>query len=157
MKKILTMTIFIFLMGCGSSKLVKENEKSIEGEWTLTEVTYPNSSGFFDVTLFQTADAKCFETSVWKFINNNHRGTVELFDSSCTTNSQNLVWSLEESTMAGYTYNMLIKMAEDEKARKEKQGSVLQIKSLNETEMIWDLNVKFQSKPMIVRLQFIKN
>lgn len=157
MKSIFAMLSIILLTSCGSAKLIKEKEKSLEGEWTLTNVSYPNSSGFFDVTLFQTADAKCFETSVWRFINNNNRGTVDLFDTNCTTNSQNIVWSLEESNMQGYDYNVILKMAEEDKARKDKQGSKLQIKTLSETEMVWDLNVQFQSKPMIVRLQFIKN
>ena len=157
MKSIFSILSIFFLISCGSSKLIKETEKSLDGEWTLTEVTYPDSSGFFDVTLFQTADARCFETSVWKFVNNNHRGTVELFDTNCTTIAQNIVWALEESSMPGYTYNVLLKMAEDDKAKKEKQGSRLQIKTLSDTEMVWDLNVQYQSKPVIVRLQFIKN
>lgn len=157
MKNIVTIMILFSLISCGSTKLIKETEKSLDGEWTLTEVSYPDSSGFFDVTLFQTADAKCFETSVWEFVSNNHRGNVELFDANCTTETQNIVWSIENSSLTGYDYNVTLKMAENEKARKEKQGSKLQIKQLGENEMVWDLNVKFQSKPMIVRLNFVRN
>lgn len=157
MKKILLLSIAVTFLSCGASKLVKETEKSFNGEWTLNDISYPNSSGFFDVTLFQTAEAKCFESSVWKFVANNNRGTVDLYDTSCTTKSQNIVWSVEESSTTNYLYNVVLKMAEDEKARKDKQGSRLQIKEISTTEMVWDLNVQFQSKPMTVRLNFVKN
>lgn len=157
MKNILLLLISITLLSCGASKLVKETEKSFNGEWTLTEITYPDSSGFFDVTLFQIADASCFESSVWKFVAKNNRGTVDLYDESCTTEQQNLVWSVEESTKPNYLYNVILKMAEDEKASKENKGSRLQIKEISERKMVWDLNVQFQSKPMVVRLNFIKN
>lgn len=157
MNKLLVFISLLFLASCGASKLVKETEKSFDGEWTLTDVSYPNSSGFFDVTLFQTADAKCFETSVWKFVSNNNRGTVDLFDTSCTTQQQNIVWSIEESNLPNYQFNVLLKMAEDDKARKEKQGSRLQIYQISSDEMVWDISVQFQSKPVIVRLSFVKN
>jgi hypothetical protein len=37
------------------------------------------------------------------------------------------------------------------------EGSRLQIKQISESVMIWDLNIQFQSQPMIVRLNFEKN
>lgn len=156
MKNIFYILIGLLLLGCGSAKLVKETEKSFQGNWTLTDVSYPDSSGFFDVTLFQTADAKCFETSEWKFVANNHRGTVDLYDTNCTTAQQNIVWSVEESDRNGYTYAIVLKMAEEGKARKETQGSRLQLKSITENAMVWDLPVSFDGKPMTVRLNFVK-
>lgn len=157
MKKIVLLLIAASFLSCGASKLVKETERSFNGEWILNDISYPNSSGFFDVILFQTANANCFESSVWNFVANNNRGTVDLYDTSCTTERQNLVWSVEESTKPDYLYNVVLKMAENEKARKEKNGSRLQIKEITPDKMIWDLNIQFQSKPMIVRLHFVKN
>jgi hypothetical protein len=157
MKKILLIFTATLLFSCNASKLVRETEDSLNGEWSLTEVSYPDSSGFFDVTLFKTAEATCFESSVWKFVANNNRGTVNLSNSSCSVNQQNIVWSLEESTMPNYLYNVVLKMAEDGKAKKEDQGSRLQVNEVSENTMSWDLNVQYQSKPIIVRLKFIKN
>lgn len=144
-------------MGCGSTQLVKETEKSFNGEWILKEVTYPDSSGFFDVTLFQVADASCFESSLWKFVANNNRGTVNLYNTDCVVEDYNLVWSVEESTLPSYQYNVNLKVADEGKARKMEEGSRLQIKQISESVMIWDLNIQFQSQPMIVRLNFEKN
>lgn len=157
MKKILLLFMATLLMSCGASKMLRNTEDSFSGEWTLTEVTYPNSSGFFDVTLFQTAEAKCFESSVWKFVANNNRGTVDLYDTNCTTEQQNIVWSVEESNNTDYLYNVILKMTENEKASKTNQGSHLQLKEVTENKMVWDLNVQFNSKPLIVRLNFVKN
>ena len=153
---ILLFSITLF-MGCGSTQLVKETEKSFNGEWILKEVTYPDSSGFFDVTLFQVADASCFESSLWKFVANNNRGTVNLYNTDCVVEDYNLVWSVEESTLPSYQYNVNLKVADEGKVRKMEEGSRLQIKQISESVMIWDLNIQFQSQPMIVRLNFEKN
>ena len=157
MNKIFLVFTACLFLSCGSSKLIKETEKSFNGEWILKEVTYPDSSGFFDVTLFQTASAACFESSLWKFVANNNRGTVNIYNTDCVTQAHNLVWSVEDSSSTSYAYNVILKMGKDEKASKMKEGSRLQIKKISESLMIWDLNVQFQSQPMIVRLNFERN
>ena len=157
MKQLLLLLILsLILISCGASKEINQQEKGFSGDWKLISVDYPDSSGFFDVTLFEVASANCFEGSEWSFVANNNRGKVQLLDSDCNLPEQNTVWSLQKSNEIYYDYDILIKMADDEKASRQKRGSRLQLKQLSENSMVWDLNVSFQGKPMIVELNFVK-
>jgi len=157
MKKIVSLFILsFFLISCGASKEIKQEEKGLNGNWKLLSVDYPDSSGFFDVTLFEVASANCFESSEWSFVANNNRGKVQLLNNDCIVPEQNMVWSLKESNQLYYSFDILVKMADDEKASRQKRGSRMQLKQLSENNMIWDLNVNFQGKPMIVELNFVR-
>ncbi|MCH8534454.1 MAG: lipocalin family protein [Flavobacteriaceae bacterium] len=158
MKKFLLLSFLsLILISCGASKEIKQQEKGFSGDWKLMSVEYPDASGFFDVTLFEVASSQCFEGSKWNFIANNNSGSVEIFDNDCIVPEQNLVWSLQQSKQLYYDYDILIKMADDEKASRKKRGSRMQLKQISENSMVWDLNVNFQGKPMIVELNFVKN
>jgi len=75
MKKIFALlTVSLLLFACGTTKIERQSERTFKGNWTLNSITYPNSTGFVDVTLFQDASAKCFRNSQWNFISNNNQG-----------------------------------------------------------------------------------
>ncbi len=154
--KLLLLLLSLLLFSCGASKQIKEGENSFSGNWKLLSVDYPDSSGFFDVTLFEVASANCFEGSEWNFVANNNRGSVQILDNECNIPEQNIVWSLDDSSRPYYDLDVLIKMASDEKASRQKRGSRMQLKQILENTMVWDLNVDFQGKPMIVELNFVR-
>lgn len=155
-KNLLLLSLAFILASCGASKEIKQQENNFNGDWKLLSVDYPDSSGFFDVTLFEVASASCFEGSNWSFVANNNRGKVLISDNDCIIPEQNIVWSLQDSNQMYYNYDILIKMADDEKASQQKRGSRMQLKQISKQNMVWDLNVNFQGKPMIVQLNFVK-
>ncbi len=157
MKKIITYSfLFTFLLtSCGASKVIKSAESEFQGNWQLTDVSFPGATGFFDVTLFQTASSNCFIGSSWSFVPNNNRGKVYFEQSDCDVLEQNMVWSLraDEST----NFDVLVKLAEDERASKQKQGSVWKLDNINAAKMQWSTSVNFQGKPVTIVLTFNKN
>ncbi|MGM0635120.1 MAG: lipocalin family protein [Bacteroidota bacterium] len=154
-KALLLIFITIISASCATSKAVRETENKIDGKWTLTDINYPNSSGFFDVTLFGVANSTCFESSTWKFISNNNRGSVIVYDNDCQLPEQNIVWSLEENQSVNYEYDVLIKMDADELAKRKDKGSRLQLKEVNSSTMIWEMTVNFEGKPVVIELNFV--
>ena len=70
MKKVILIFLAIGLMGCGSSKTVRDSKKVIKGDWTLSTITY-SKTGKYNVTLLNDTSKDCFEGSTWEFVSNN--------------------------------------------------------------------------------------
>ncbi len=143
-----------FLVSCGSTKVIKSTEKQLEGNWRLTDVSFPGASGFFDVTLFQTDSSNCFVNSDWSFVANNNRGNVSFQNSSCDVALQQMVWSVTPSING--EFDVLIKLAQDEKASKQKTGSRWKLANFDAYQMKWTTQVNFQNKPVTILLSFEK-
>ncbi len=147
----------LLIAACGPSKVVKEARKTFDGEWILTSVTYPNNSGEFNVTLFNEASASCFENSTWDFVSNNNRGNYEVRGVGCDQESNYFIWSIDEENTPVGVYDFLLKPTnEDYKSTTGNQGFRLNLKSLSDTNMVWEQTVSLEGSPFTIRMNFTK-
>lgn len=159
MKKILfgICTLF-FLASCGSSEVVRESRKTINGDWTLNSVTYPNATTRVDVTLLEDTSADCFTNSTWNFISNNNTGSYEVMGPGCENGPRFFTWSVEEASGPAGNYDLLLKPTDSEyKSTTGNQGFRLNLVNLTQTQMVWEQTVNFEGEPFIIRMNFNKN
>lgn len=158
MKKILILfTVAAIIASCGPSKVAKEARKTFDGNWTLTSITYPNNPGDFNVTLFNEASASCFENSTWDFVSNNNRGTYTVSGMGCDGDTNYFIWSIDEENTPAGIYDFLLKPTnEDYKSTTGNQGFRLNLKTLTETNMVWEQTVSLDGSPFTIRMNFTK-
>ena len=158
MKKFLILLSAVALIAsCGPSKVAKEARKTFDGNWTLTSVTYPNNPGEFNVTLFNEASASCFENSTWDFVSNNNRGTYSVTGVGCDGDTNYFIWSIDEENTPAGVYDFLLKPTnEDYKSTTGNQGFRLNLKSLSDTNMVWEQTVSLDGSPFTIRMNFTK-
>lgn len=157
MKKIIFLLSVTFLVfscktqSVTNTKLDNKSERIIKGNWTISAVTYPGSE-YFKVNSFDIADSKCFIGSNWKFISNNNKGSMSLTDANCPSFASEITWFINKEGQ----FVMKI-LSAGEKAKKVREGYVLNI--ANQTETSFQLLDKIQvgSKLTNVVYQFQKN
>lgn len=154
MKKIALILVVFSLMSCGSGHLASKMERELKGDWVLTEVSFPDSSGFFDVSLFNLGEVNCFENSEWSFVSNNNTGEFQLYGNDCLTETQEFVWSLDPATVESSVQELLFKITTDQNARKVSQGSRIRIKSLLANTMVWEQSVSFEGESIRIQMEF---
>jgi hypothetical protein len=148
MKKFLFLSMCVIgLASCGS--LDTKSQGGLKGNWTISQVTYPNSE-YIKVTSFDVADSKCFEGSSWKFVSNNNTGEISLNKAGCPAFTSPIVWTVTKE--GAYT----LKITEGEKAKRVTQGYFLQMR--NQTESSFQLvdNVTVGGKTVEVVYNFQK-
>lgn len=156
MKKFILLSILsVLILSCKSNsatntKLDSKSQVAMKGNWTITSVTYP-SSDVFKVNSFGLADSKCFVGSTWKFISNNNKGNFELNSPKCTTFSTAITWFINKEG------EFVLKILDDDKARKTKTGYVLRV--ANQTDNSFQLIDKMDvlGKMTDVVYQFNRN
>lgn len=159
MKKIFILLATIGLLAScgGTSKVAKEARKSFDGQWTLTSVTYPNNPGQFNVTLFNEAQASCFENSNWDFVSNNNRGTYTVSGTGCDGETNQFIWSIDEDNTPQGIYDFLLKPTnEDYKSTTGNEGFRLNLQSLTDTNMTWSQTVSLDGSPFTIKMNFTK-
>ncbi|WP_405198703.1 lipocalin [Christiangramia sp. LLG6405-1] len=159
MKKIFILLATIGLLAScgGTSKVAKEARKSFDGQWTLTSVTYPNNPGQFNVTLFNEAQASCFEYSNWDFVSNNNRGTYTVSGTGCDGETNQFIWSIDEENTPQGIYDFLLKPTnEDYKSTTGNEGFRLNLQSLTDTNMTWSQTVSLDGSPFTIKMNFTK-
>lgn len=159
MKRIFLFTVMaLLLVACGgTSKVAKEARKTFDGEWMLTNITYPNNQGEFDVTLFNEASASCFTNSTWDFVSNNNRGNYSVSGTGCDGGMNYFIWSIDEENTAMGMYDFLLKPTnESYKSTTGNQGFRLNLKSISDTSMIWEQTVQLEGSPFTIRMNFTK-
>ncbi len=157
MKKIAILLLIAVMGSCASTKVERQAERTFKGDWTLTKITYPNSSGFVDVNLFNDASANCFRNSDWSFISNNNKGSYILSGTDCSSQPQEFVWSVQEVQANSNSFNFTLKPVDDgENARKIDTGFRMSLVNLSENAMVWEQNVTYNGEPFLIRMQFNK-
>ena len=142
MKKIILVAAFSFLFfACKSksvtnTKLDNKTEVAMKGNWTISSVSYPGSD-VIKVTSFDIADSNCFFGSTWKFVSNNNKGTMALNKFNCTAFSSNITWYVNQEG------NFVLKILDESKARKVKEGYILRLSNLtdNSFQLIDRINI----------------
>lgn len=158
MKKLFILFFSVALLAsCGTSKVAREARKTFDGNWTLTSITYPNNPGEFNVTLFNQASASCFEGSTWDFVSNNNRGTYSINGVGCDVQTNYFIWSIDEENTPSGVYDFLLKPTnESYKSTTGNQGFRLNLKSISDTNMVWEQTVSLDGSPFTIRMNFTK-
>lgn len=156
MKYTFVLIISMLLTSCGSAYVANKVEREFKGDWVLESVTFPDSSGFFDVELFEVADISCFQNSIWKFVPNNSTGEFTLDGDSCAKTKNRLTWYVDSETAKNTYPEVLMKVTTGQKAKDVSRGTRIRIKSLLENEMVWEQKTKFNNKEIKVEMTFTK-
>jgi hypothetical protein len=153
-----TIVIFLsfLLTSCGSAYVANQVEKQFKGEWVLEEVSFPDSSGFFDVELLDVAEVNCFQNSIWEFIPNNSTGEFVLDGNACSKTENRFTWYIDPLTAKDAYPEVLMKVTTGQKAKEVTTGTRLRIKSLLDNQMIWEQNAKFDGKEIKIEMKFSK-
>lgn len=154
-KSILLLFSVALLTSCGATKIERQAQRTLKGDWTLNRITYPDSEGIFKVALFNDASASCFTGSDWTFIPNNNHGTYSINDSNCSTGERQFIFDVIETTPDSGLFDFTLKPVGDkENARKVNTGYRMNLVSLSETSMVWEQHVSLEGKPFTIRLHF---
>ncbi len=159
MKKISVILILAFIVvSCGSSAVVNEARRTINGDWVLSNITYPGNNQAIDVRLFEDTNANCLKNSSWTFISNNNTGSYEVISPQCETGPRFFRWSVDEADAAAGNYDFMLKPTDaDYKSTSGNQGFRINLVRLTDTDMVWEQTVNFEGKPFTIRMNFIKN
>ncbi len=155
MKRVILLLLAIGLIGCGSSKTVRDSKKVIKGDWTLSTVTY-SKTGKYNVTLLNDTSKDCFEGSTWQFIPNNNTGTYSINESSCSTGVRNFVFTIQEVDPQSGLYDFLLKPTNEKNKSETNQGFRLKLTALSDTNMQWQQTVMADGIPFIINMNFAK-
>lgn len=147
------MIIAMILASCSLSKTERTARKTIDGTWTLTNVTY-DTPGTFNATLFDDTTASCFSGSQWFFRSNNSTGSYDIIDTNCPTGVRNIRWSANEIGDTE-TYDFTMKFTDEKKNDiQENTGYRMMLKYLDENRMTLTQTVNFEGKPFKINLNF---
>ena len=147
MKKMLFLCASVMMLVSCKSTIDNKSQVGIKGNWIITSVNYPGSD-MIKVNSFNIADAKCFEGSLWKFVSNNNKGTMELTKSGCPAFSSPIVWTITK------TSDFTLKITEGDKAKNVTQGYFLKVRNQSENAFQLVDNVNVGGKNTEIIYQF---
>lgn len=156
MKKILILAVIaVTAFACGTPKTVQESRKVIKGYWTLDNITY-DSSGTFNVTLFNDTSVECLEGSNWRFIPNNNTGNYTVENPNCPTGQRDFAFTIQELDKTTGLYDFLLKPTNAKGKSETDVGFRLRLAQLNESSMRWEQTVNLDGKPFKINMKFSK-
>ncbi|SRX56183.1 lipocalin family protein [Aequorivita sp. CIP111184] len=156
MKKILILALIaVTAFSCGTPKTVQESRKVIKGYWALNSISY-DSSGKYNVTLFNDTSVECFEGSNWRFIPNNNTGNYTIENSNCPTGQRDFIFTIQEIDPATGLYDFLLKPTNAKGKSDTNVGFRLRLAQLNESSMRWEQTVNLDGKPFKINMNFSK-
>lgn len=145
------------LASCGSSAVVDEARKTIRGDWTLTDVTFPGDEDDLEVTLLNAIPAPCLENSSWNFISNNNTGSFETSGLTCENGPHFFIWTIDEVDAAGNNYDLMFKPTDaDYDSTTGNAGYRLNLTNLTGNSMVWEQTINFEGKPFTIQMNFTK-
>lgn len=157
-KSFLILISVMVLASCGASQVQKEARKTVNGDWTLSSISFPGNAANVQVTLFEDSTADCLRNSSWNFISNNNRGSYVSSNAQCDTSPRHFIWSIDEVDANAGTYNLLLKPTDsDYDSTTGNQGFRINLVTLTDTDMVWEQIVNFEGKPFTIQMNFNKN
>lgn len=148
--------VLVCLTACGTSEVVRESRKTINGDWRLTNVEYPGNSSSVSVNLLGDSSSECFTGSQWNFISNNNTGTYVLSSANCSQGTRHFNWGIED--VNGQDYTLTFKPTDSRnKSQSGNQGFRLSLVHLTQDQMVWEQTVGFEGQPFTIRMNFNKN
>jgi hypothetical protein len=154
MKKIIyTLLMVTLLVSCktaDSSKLDSKTTHALRGNYTISSVTFEGNN-MFKINVFEIADSKCFEGSTWNFIANNNKGSMALNAAGCPSFESKITWFINKEG------NFVLKILDDNKARKVTDGYVLGLKNVTDNGFQLVESIRVGGKMTDLVYQFNKN
>lgn len=152
-------TLFCFcllvLAGCvsaPSNQVDNSTQKFMRGSFRIASVSYPGSE-FIKVQSFDFADSQCWVGTQWNMVANNNSGNVQMNGSgSCPSLNAKITWFVNKEG------NVVLKFIDEGmKAKRVKDGYVLQVRNANDNGFQWVDKINVGNKPTDVVYQFVKN
>lgn len=157
MKRLLLLAVFAAsVLACGPSKTVTDSYKVMKGYWTLTDISY-ETSGRFNVTLFNDESASCFEGSSWRFIPNNNTGRYTIDEAGCASGERHFVFTVQEIDRETGLYDFMLKPTDSKGKSDDNRGIRMRLAQLDNQTMRWQQTVTVDGQPFAINLNFIKN
>jgi len=156
MKNIMILMFAGILFSCGTSKVVRQSEKVIKGNWSLTGITY-SKTGEYNVTLLNDTSRECFENSQWQFIPNNNTGLYSIINTNCNTGDRYFNFTIQEVDETTGYYDFLLKPTNEKGKSETNQGFRLRLTQLSENNMQWQQTVRADGEPFIINMNFTKS
>jgi len=155
MKKLIILILITTLFSCGTSKVVRESEKVIKGNWSLTSITY-SKTGDYNVTLLNDTSKECFENSKWQFIPNNNTGLYSIINANCDNGERYFNFTIQDVDEDTGYYDFLLKPTNEKGKSENNQGFRFRLTQLSEFDMQWQQTVRVNNEPFIINMNFIK-
>lgn len=158
MKKIITLCLMTFvLLSCGTSKVVKQSRKTLDGTWTLENINYGDAEGEYEVELFDDTSSECFVGSTWEFISNNNFGNYNISGGAdCSSGERYFIWSIPDTDNTS-TYDILLKPTdENKKSIRNNAGYRLTLDYLADNSLRITQTLRVNDKPFTINMNFTK-
>lgn len=155
MKKLFYLAITLILFSCGTSKVVKQSEKTLKGNWVLNDMT-STVIGELNFTIFGQSSRDCVIGSSWEFIPNNNTGSYLESGSGCSTEKNYFVFSIDEVDETSGFYDFLLKPTDKKGKSETNKGFRLELVNLTDNTMVWKHTISFEGKPATLTFNFIK-
>lgn len=144
--------ILIYTVSCSVSKTNRTSRTTVDGYWTLNNISFENA-GAFKATLFNDAEAICFEGSEWFFRANNSTGQYNLKSASiCDSSTRYIRWSIVE----GDPNQLQFKFTDEKKNDLTGSGYRLNISTLSDQQMILKSNTMADGENVTIVYEFTK-
>lgn len=147
--------LFVALVGCKSSqsttsaKLDRTTQKSLNGNWVITNVTEPQ---LLSINAFGIATATCFEGSTWNLVANNNKGEMALTKADCPAYATPITWYIND---AGQFVLKLLDTGD--KSKNVRSGYTLRVANVTESSFQLIDQATLGGKTVEVIYQFQRN
>ncbi len=155
MKKIFLAILVTFAMSCGSTKVTRQAQRTIKGNWRLSSVTY-DRSGTYDIKLLSDVSKACFESSTWQFVPNDYKGSYAIDKAACSPGERYFKFDIQEVDPATGLYDFLLKPTDEKYKSETNRGFRLQLSALTDTAMEWQQTLKVDGTPFTISMNFEK-
>ncbi|MXV37171.1 hypothetical protein GO491_00555 [Flavobacteriaceae bacterium Ap0902] len=131
MKKLqfLMLGLFFMIASCTTSKVAKQTETGLRGDWTLRQIINDEGNTVVITSLLGNPNVACFEGSTWHFVANNNSGYYILNGAGCDSTEQPIKWYVEED--GANTYFWFKNLEEGLKAKEITTGYKMRVISVD--------------------------
>lgn len=150
--RFLALFVAILFMSCSTSKIAAEKEKTMRGDWTLSEIT-TDQGNLVDVKQIFNRPFKCMEGSDWHLVANNNTGWF-VQSANCATNQNRIKWYMQEEGTDVYFWFKQI--AEGQKDKKVLTGYKMKLVSIDDANANFMHEVPFEDGKMTFYYHFTK-
>lgn len=155
MKRMILIAFACFLVSCGGTKVVRQAQKTIKGNWSLESITY-DKSGVYNVKLLGDTSRECFLSSRWQFIPNDYKGNYSIINAQCNTGDRYFKFDIQEMDATTGLYDFLLKPTNEKYKSDTNQGFRLKLTELSDTNMQWQQTVTVEGMPFTIKMNFTK-
>lgn len=143
------------LLSCGSTKTVRQAQKTIKGNWSLESITY-DKTGVYNIKLLGDVSRECFVSSTWQFIPNDYKGNYSIINAECETGYRYFKFDIQEIDATTGLYDFLLKPTDEKYKSDTNQGFRLKLTQLSDTNMQWQQTVSAEGQPFTINMNFTK-